>query len=241
MRIDGRKYDGLGAHDTEVGSAKRQRHDVLRLRSAAVVAGQLAAVHDVGIERVGRDVAVLFGGHRMPIAEGDFAVIAAAGNARRTALLLSAAEAIGKGVVGGDMVHLRGGLVVPGTPGFAAVDRDDCALVADDQNDAGIVGIDPDVLVVVASRRAAKTGPRLAPVDGFPGNRATSCKRRPDFWGRAWGRAGRRPPMRLFGTRIGGDACARSRRHHPSGKDRPCPRSPPRQKGASDCCARSLT
>src|SRR5450755_343949 len=106
----------------------------------------------------------------MPFAEGDLAVVAAAGNADRAALLLSGAKAIGEGVVGGDVINLRGGLVVPGTPGLATVHCDDCALVAGDQDDLGIDGIDPDVLVIVATGRAAKAGPGLAAVDGLPGD-----------------------------------------------------------------------
>ena len=44
----------------------------------------------------------------------------------------------------------------------------DRALVADDQDDVGIVGVDPDALVIVAARSAAEAGPGLAAVGGFP-------------------------------------------------------------------------
>src|SRR5581483_5001995 len=99
-----------------------------------------------------------------------FAVVAAAPDASRAALLLAAAHAIGKRVVGGDVVHLRGGLVVPRAPRFAAVEGDDRSLIAGDENGLGIVGIDPDVLIVVAPRRAAKARPRLAAIYGLPGD-----------------------------------------------------------------------
>ena len=59
---------------------------------AAIISRQLAAVDDVGIERIGHHVAVFFGSHGMPVAEGDLAVVAAAGDASRTALLLAAAQ-----------------------------------------------------------------------------------------------------------------------------------------------------
>src|SRR6185437_11016419 len=81
-------------------------------------------------------------------------------------------QAIREGVIGIHVVHLRGGLVVPGAPALAAVHGDDCALIAGEDDDAGIVGIDPDVLVVVAAGSAAEAGPGLAAVSGFPGDGA---------------------------------------------------------------------
>ncbi len=52
----------------------------------------------------------------------------------RSALLLSAADAVGKRVVGGDVIELRGRLVVPGAPRLPAVDRDDGALIGSDRS-----------------------------------------------------------------------------------------------------------
>src|SRR6185503_572386 len=94
--------------------------------------------------------------------------ISPAGNAGRAALLLAAAEAIRESIVSIHVVHLRGGLGVPGTPAFTAVHGDDCALIASQDDDARIVGIDPDVLVVVPAGSAAEAGPGLAAVGGFP-------------------------------------------------------------------------
>src|SRR4029077_1445208 len=105
-------------------------------------------------ERIGDGVAILFNSDRRPFPESELAIIAAAGNAGGAALLLAAAHAIGKVVVGVDVIHLRRGLVVPGTPGGAAIHRNDGTLVADVQNDIGIVGIDPDALIIVPSRSA---------------------------------------------------------------------------------------
>ena len=70
--------------------------------------------------------------------------------------LLPAAHAVGKRVVGAHVVELRRRLVVPGAPGVAAVDGDDRALVAGEQHDRRVVGVDPDAVVVVAARRAAE-------------------------------------------------------------------------------------
>ena len=88
------------------------------------------AVHDVGIERIRRDVTVLDHSDGMPIAESDFAVVAAARNADRSALLLCTANLIWKRVGRNDVIKLRSGLVVPGTPCLAAVHRDQRALIA---------------------------------------------------------------------------------------------------------------
>src|SRR5450631_1833103 len=86
-------------------------------------------VNNFGIKRVRRDVAVLDHAYRMPVAKGDFAVVAAARNADRPALLLSGAQPIREGRRNADVVKLRGRLVVPGTPCLAAIDRNDDALV----------------------------------------------------------------------------------------------------------------
>ena len=71
-----------------------------------------------------------------------------------------------------DVINLRGGLVVPGTPGCSAVDGDQRALIADQENNVGIVGIDPEILIVVAAGSAAKAEPGFAAVGGLHGHSA---------------------------------------------------------------------
>ena len=100
----------------------------------------------------------------MPLAERDLAVVAAAGDAHRSAVLLAAADAIRKRVVGHHVVERRGRLREPGAPRLAAVQRDDGALVDDEQHDVRVVRIPPDVLVVVAAGRALERHERLAAV-----------------------------------------------------------------------------
>ena len=107
----------------------------LNLARAAVVPRDFATVDDVGVERIGCGIAVLFDADRVPVVEGDATVVAAAGDAALNRVLLASADAIGKGVVGGGVVHLRGGLVVPLGPAFAAVLRDDDALIAGEGDD----------------------------------------------------------------------------------------------------------
>jgi len=95
----------------------------------AVEDGDFAAVDQIGMQGIGRDVAVFFDADGGPIAKGDFAEVAAAGGADGAAFLLASVDPVGKLVVGDDVIELRGGLVVPGAPGLAAVDADGCALI----------------------------------------------------------------------------------------------------------------
>ena len=97
---------------------------------APIVAREFPAVDDVGIERIGRDVAVFLRGHGMPIAKSDRAVVAAAGDAHGAAFLLAAVKTIRKRVVRTDVIELRGRLVIPRAPALPAIDGDDRALVA---------------------------------------------------------------------------------------------------------------
>ena len=101
----------------------------------------------------------------MPVAEGDFAIVAAAGGAHRAALLLSAVDPIGEAIVGDHVIELRGRLVVPGAPGLAAVQADGGTLVGCQQDDAGVVGVDPDGVIIVAAGRAFDGGETGAAID----------------------------------------------------------------------------
>src|SRR6185369_5033347 len=135
---------------------------------ASVVTCQLAAIDDVGIQGVGRNVAVFFRCHRMPVSERNLSVVAARENAGRTALLLSTADAIGKRVVGAHVIHLRRALVVPATPGAPTVHGDDRTLVTHQDDRVWITWVDPDVLVVVSARRAAEASPGFSAVNRLP-------------------------------------------------------------------------
>src|SRR6185369_2976544 len=115
------------------------------------------------MQRVGRDVGILSGAYGMPFAHCDLAVVAAAGDARGATLLLPAIHLIRELVVGDHVVELRRRLVVPGTPGAAVIHADGGPLVAGQQDDVGVVGIDPDGMVVVAAGGALDGG------EGLPG------------------------------------------------------------------------
>ena len=113
-----------------------------------------AAVNEIGVERVGRDIRVLFATHRMPFAEGDLAIVAAARHAHRSALLLAAIDVVGDAIVGDHVVELRGRLVIPGAPRAAVVHAERRALVGGEHNDVRVDGIDPDGVIVVAAGSA---------------------------------------------------------------------------------------
>src|SRR5205809_1842647 len=164
MRIKRREDHRLSSQCAKILRTENFGHDVLGLAGAPVVTRELAAVDDIRVKRVRHNVAILFRRYGMPLANGDFAVIATAGDADRTALLLAAAEPIRESVVRIYMIELGGGLVVPRAPAFTAVDGDDCALVVGQQDDTGIVGVESEILIVVAARRAAEACPGLGAV-----------------------------------------------------------------------------
>ena len=100
----------------------------------------------------------------MPFTKRDLSVVAAARDAHGAAVLLAAAHAVREGVVGHHVVQRRGRLREPRAPRLPAVQRHDGALVDDEQHDVGVVRIPPDVLVVVAARRALERHERLRAV-----------------------------------------------------------------------------
>jgi len=126
--------------------------DALGLAGAAIEAREdgafVVGVNDVRIARVGNDVAAFAAAHGVPIALEDRSVIAARANAERRVVLLRAVDAILKVVVGGDVVKLRGRLIVLRSPVFAAVDADGGAAVVAVDHAIGIVGIDPESVIV---------------------------------------------------------------------------------------------
>ncbi len=164
MRINRRENHRLGAHHAKISRPNRLRHNVLCLSRASIVTRQLPAVNDIGIERVRRYVSVFFSTYRVPFTESDLAVVAPAGDANRTALLLTAAQSIRKCAIGVDVIKLSGRLIVPTAPGLSSVGGYYCALIAAQQNHIRVVRINPNVLIIVAARRAAKRRPGLAAV-----------------------------------------------------------------------------
>ena len=71
-------------------------------------------------------------------------------------------------IVGGDVIELGGGLVVPTAPGVAAIYADGRALVRGDGNDLRVFGAYPDALIVVAAGRALPAHESFSGICGFP-------------------------------------------------------------------------
>src|ERR1035438_5737323 len=164
MRISRGKNQRRGAVETIFPGTQNDRRDIARLPGVAVEHRRLAAINQIGMQRIGRYVTVFFHANGGPVAKSDFAEVAAAGGADRAAFLLAAIDPIGKLVIGDDVIELRGRLVIPGTPGLAAIHADGRALVESDGDDVGVFGIDPDRVVVVASGSTFYGGEIFPPI-----------------------------------------------------------------------------
>ena len=107
------------------------------------------------MQRIGRGVAgFAAGAQRLPVAHRDPGETAARWHADRAAVLLRAGHPVRKAIVGGDVIDLRGRLVVPRAPGRGAVHADDRALIAAENHPVRIVRIDPELVIIVAAGRA---------------------------------------------------------------------------------------
>src|SRR5437879_7274378 len=169
-RVDRREHHGHGAHPAILSHAHRLGGDILHLPSAPVEARDLSAVYDVGVQRIGSDIAVLLRADGTPLPERDLSVVAAAHDSGGPALLLAAVHAVRELGIGADMVKLRRRLVVTGAPRRPAVHRDGGALVAGEQDDLRVVRVDPQAVVVVAPGGTAERGEGPAAVGGLPGH-----------------------------------------------------------------------
>src|SRR5260370_26582853 len=84
--------------------------------------------------------------------------------AYRAAVLLRVGDPVGKTIVRGDVINLRRWLVVPRTPGHSGVNGYDRALIARQNHSLRIGGIDPELVIIVATGRAFDRCPGFAPI-----------------------------------------------------------------------------
>ena len=169
-----RKHDRLGPLEamlqvchSPANRIARPRIHHLSLLGVMVVARDLAAVgagvDDVSILGIRSDVPTLPTADSIEVGAIDTSICACAGDGHGGIVLLRPVEPVWEPVVGSDMVELRGRLVHHAGPTGAAVGRNGRApIVAVDQA-LGIVGIDPQP-VVVAMRRA-QWSERFARID----------------------------------------------------------------------------
>src|SRR5205807_9619494 len=81
--------------------AQRPLHSSPTRRSSDLVeARDLSAVYDVGVQRIGSDIAVLLRADGTPLPERDLSVVAAAHDSGGPALLLAAVHAVRELVIG---------------------------------------------------------------------------------------------------------------------------------------------
>src|SRR4051812_26278365 len=153
---------------TEVADGIGRNH--LGLTGATVITEQFsiraAAINDVGIGRIGRNVAAFTRAGRMPIAKSDSAIIAAAENKDTAAILLRTINVVGKIIINGHVIELRRRLVVPTAPGVARVHADAGTLIAAKNHALRIAGIYPHGVIVIASGRAFDGDKSLPCVSG---------------------------------------------------------------------------
>ncbi len=145
-----------------------RRVDRARLLRAQIQPVDAAAVHEIGIQRVGCDHVALAAGNQF-VELGHRDAVAGDRPARQhhgAGVLLRAVDVVRKPAVGRHVIDLRGRLVEPGTPGLAAVQRDQHALIDAEDPPIRVGRIDPQRMEIVAGRIAA-FGQR------------TSCRRRP--------------------------------------------------------------
>src|SRR2546430_17542453 len=100
----------------------------------------------------------------MPLPDRNLAVVGPAHDPNGAALLLPAVHAVGKATVGCHVVELRRGLVVPRAPALAAVRRHHRALITGEQDDIGVVRIDPQPRAAVPAGAAAERPERVPAV-----------------------------------------------------------------------------
>src|SRR5262249_10315735 len=103
---------------------------------------------------------------RFPIAEGEQSLTRPRAHSDAAAILLRAVQPVRETIVGRNVVHLSGRLVVPGTPTLAAIHAHDRALVSGENHAIAVARIDPKLMVVVAARRTLERREGLAAVGG---------------------------------------------------------------------------
>ena len=129
------------------GVVERPQRYVLRLLGLLVPASQHpfagSGVDDVGIARIGHNIAAFSSAHFVPVLPADITIVCPAGDGDCRVVLLGAINVVEKLVVGGYVVELRGWLVVLRAPGLSAVDTDRGSAVIAIDHAARICGINP--------------------------------------------------------------------------------------------------
>ena len=158
------------------GKLLRPGSDDAGLRGRMVITQQHAApagraadgagVDDVGVVGAHLDVAALGVADRVAFGIADDAPVRTAGYGDRGVVLLRAVHSVWEPGIGGEVVELRGRLVVDRGPGVAAVERHAGAAVVALDHAVRVGRVDPQVVVVAV--RGRHRGEGVAGVGGLP-------------------------------------------------------------------------
>src|SRR5205807_7330804 len=178
VRVVGRVHGGRGPLNAVLdvlgpfaGTRFGPDHDVPRLSGATVVPSQEALVvageDHVRVIGPDRDVARLASSDREAVGCGDAGDRRTARHGHGGVVLLRAVDAIRRLRVGDHVIELGRRLVVDGGPAFAAIEGDDRAAIVPVDDPFGVLGIDPEVVVIAVRDRELEEG--LAAVVTAPG------------------------------------------------------------------------
>src|ERR1019366_6520217 len=146
------------------------RSNVLAQRGAAIpphhAAVYTGSVDDVRIAGIGGQPSAFASADHKPVARCDQSMIGSARYRCAAAVLLGAVNVVRKFVVGDHVIELPDRLVEPGRPRLAVVEADGCPLVGANDPARRILGIEPELVVVVAAWRATHNGNAVAAIVG---------------------------------------------------------------------------
>ena len=167
MRIGLGKDKRKSPGSTEWPFAAELRRNVAEFTGDHIALGHIVTEEYFGVQGIGSGVTGFVArADPGPIMHGNLGVAAARRNPHSTAVLLGAGGPVRKTIVGRDVVELRGRLVVPRAPSNCAVFGDDSALIAGKDHAFRVVGINPELVIIIAARRAPDGRPILAAVSG---------------------------------------------------------------------------
>ena len=155
-RIARREHERQRPGVAIVAGIRQRWIDRLSLHRSQIEPFHPAAIQDVRVPRIGRQVVALTAGGRLTEMSyvNSIDYIRMTWHAGRAGILLRSVDPIRKLVVGDDVIELAGRLVEPGAPGPPAVDGHRRALIDAEDSAIGHLGVDPERVVVVAARRA---------------------------------------------------------------------------------------
>ena len=129
-------------------------------------ASQCAGERDVRVIRLDRYVSALGAADRVAVRPPDRSPAGTARHTDRGVVLLRGVQPVRELRVRRDVVELAGRLVVDRRPRLAAVEGHACATVVAVDHAAGVVGVDPEIVVVVVGQLNGVE--RLSPVYRLP-------------------------------------------------------------------------